>query len=315
MKKDYENTMPYSDGWKKKTGPLGFRMCNDYLFRAFLQRDEESLKALISSFLQITPEAIGEVTVTNPIILGEEISDKELHLDVHVVTETGQLFNLEMQLAKHKGWIERSVLYACRCYDSTGHGDHYDEIQGVWQISFCDFCLFEAQPFFYSDFICTKDINVIYSDKLKISNVDLTNIGLATEEDIRFGRKKWAQLFKAQTWEELIMLAEKDKTIDRAVSSAWQLTEDERVYEQIRRREENERFWNATMRDLEEAKKETEELKKEAEEAKKEMEEAKKETEEVEKEARRKIEEQKMFYEQQLKEKEAIIAEMMKKLS
>ena len=32
MKKDYENTMPYDDGWKKKSGPLGFRMCNDYLF-------------------------------------------------------------------------------------------------------------------------------------------------------------------------------------------------------------------------------------------------------------------------------------------
>ncbi|MCR5323430.1 MAG: Rpn family recombination-promoting nuclease/putative transposase [Lachnospiraceae bacterium] len=292
MKKDYENTMPYDDGWKKKTGPLGFRMCNDYLFRAFLQRDEESLKALIASFLQITPEAVGDVTVTNPIILGEEISDKELHLDVRVVTENGRLFNLEMQLAKHKGWIERSVLYACRCYDSAGHGDHYNEIPGVWQISFCDFCLFDEYPFFYSSYmlINTKNINVVYSDKLRVSNVNLTNIDMATEEDIRFGIKKWAQVFKAQTWEELIMLAEKDKTVDRAVSSAWQLTEDERVYEQIRRREENERLWNATIRDLEEAKKETEET-------------------------NRKMEEQKVFYEQQLKEKDAIIAELMKKLS
>ena len=25
MKKDYENIMPYNDGWKQKRGPLGFR--------------------------------------------------------------------------------------------------------------------------------------------------------------------------------------------------------------------------------------------------------------------------------------------------
>ena len=105
MKKDYENIMPYDDGWKKKSGPLGFRMCNDYLFRAFLQRDEESLKALIAAFLQTDVESIGEIVVTNPIILGEEVSEKELHLDIHVVVAQDLQMDLEMQLARHPGWI------------------------------------------------------------------------------------------------------------------------------------------------------------------------------------------------------------------
>ena len=309
MKKDYENTMPYNDGWKKKTGSLGFRMCNDYLFRAFLQRDEESLRALIASFLQVTPEAVGDVTVTNPIILGEEIPDKELHLDIRVVTEVGRLINFEMQLARHPGWVERSMLYACRCYDSAGHGDHYNDIPGIWQISFCNFCLFHDHPEFYSSYmmINTRDINIVYSDKFKISNVDLTNIDMATDEDIYFGRKQWAQLFMAQTWEELIMLAEKDKAIDRAVSSAWQLTEDQRIYEQIRRREENERLWDYTMAELERAKKETEDLKKESEDLKKESEDLRKESEEAKRESE--------SLKQQLEEKDAIIAELTKRLS
>ena len=103
-------------------------MCNDYLFRSFLQRDEESLKALIASFLQTDAKNIGEVTVTNPIILGEEISDKELHLDVHVVMEQGLQIDFEMQLARHTGWIERSVLYVCRCIDSLSHGIRHCEM-------------------------------------------------------------------------------------------------------------------------------------------------------------------------------------------
>lgn len=287
MQKDYEHTMPYDDGWKTKRGSLRFRMCNDYLFRAFLQRDEDSLRALIASFLRITPDAVGEITVTNPIVLGDDVSDKELHLDVRVITETGQLINFEMQLAKHPGWIERSMLYAFRCFDSTGHGDHYDQIPGVWQISFCNFVLFKKHPSFYSDYmlINTKDINHIYSDKLRIINVDLTNIHLATDEDDRSGIKKWAQLFKAQTWEELIMLAEKDKTIDKAVSSIWQLSEDERIYDQIRRREENERLWNAMVRDAENAKKVMEEADKIKEEAKKIREKAKKDSEKAKKDS------------------------------
>ena len=292
MKKDYENTLPYDDGWKKKSGPLGFRMCNDYLFRAFLQRDEESLKALIASFLQTDAKNIGEVTITNPIILGEEISDKELHLDVHVVLEQGLQIDFEMQLAQHIGWIERSVFYVCRCVDSLSHGDDYSEIPGIWQISFCNFTLFPEHPKFYSSYmlIDTENIDYIYTDKLRISNIDLTHIDLATEKDTVSGIVKWARLFKAETWEELMMLAEDDKTIDRAVSSAWQLTEDEKVFEQIRRREENEKLWNATVRRAEEAEKKAEE---------------------AEKNAQKKIEEA----EKKLIEKDRIIAELNKELS
>ena len=303
MIKDYENTMPYDDGWKKKSGPLGFRMCNDYLFRAFLQRDEESLKALIASFLQTDAKNIGEVTVTNPIILGEEISDKELHLDVHVVMEQGLQIDFEMQLAQHTGWIERSVLYVCRCIDSLSHGDDYTEIPGVWQISFCNFTLFPEHPKFYSCYmmIDTENIDYVYSDKLRISNIDLTHIDLATERDKVSGVVKWARLFKAETWEELMILAEDDKTIDRAVSSAWQLTEDEKVFEQIRRREENERLWNATVRRVEEAERMAEKRIKEAEEKAK-------------KEAEKTIEEAKQALEKELLEKDKIIAKLKRKL-
>ena len=39
-------------------------------------------------------------------------------------------------------------------------------------------------------------------------------------------------------------LAKEDDAMDCAISSVWQLTEDQRIREQMRRREENEREWN-----------------------------------------------------------------------
>ncbi len=49
------------------------------------------------------------------------------------------------------------------------------------------------------------------------------------------------------------MLAQENEKIERAVSSAWQLTEDEQIREQIWRREDNERIWNTMVRDVENA--------------------------------------------------------------
>ncbi len=52
--------------------------------------------------------------------------------------------------------------------------------------------------------------------QFSISVLDLTNIDLATEEDKSYNIDKWASLFKAQTWEEIKMLAEKNESIDEA---------------------------------------------------------------------------------------------------
>ncbi|MBR5968393.1 MAG: Rpn family recombination-promoting nuclease/putative transposase [Lachnospiraceae bacterium] len=273
MQKDYENTMPYNDGWRAKSGSLGFKMSNDYLFRALLQKDEESLKNLVSAFIGIAPEEIEDVTVTNPIVLGDSLVDIEIHLDVHVIIDNSRSMDLEMQTARHVGYVERSLLYLCRSFDSLHHGDDYQDTPGIWQISFCDFCLFPDRPEFYANYmmINVRDPKSLYSEKLRISNVDLTHIDLATEADVHAGLVDWARMFKAQTWEELKMLAQENKHIEQAVSSAWQLSEDERIREQMRRRDEDKRYWNSVLRRLEKAEQRAEETEQRAIEAEKQL--------------------------------------------
>ena len=269
MNLSISNTLPYNDAWKVKTGPLDFKMSNDYLFRMLLQEDPDTLKAIIASFMHVSIDEIEQVTVINPIVPGESVDDKEIRLDINVIMNMKKPINIEMQAYNHTGWVERSVLYACRGFDSLTHGDKYADNMGFWQISFCDFCIFKEHPAFYRSFVLTSTDNehIQYSDKLMLSNVDLTNIELADEEDIRYGLVDWARLFKAESWEELKMLAENNHTIDKAVSSVWQMTEDERIRDRMQRREDGERLWKMLVKDAETARQQTAAEKARADEA------------------------------------------------
>ena len=122
--------------------------------------------------------------------------------------------------------------------------------------------------------INTKDINQIYTDKIHISNINLKAIDLATEEDKINGLVLWAKLFKAESWEELNMLAQENPKIDQTISSVWQLTQDEEIREQMRRREENEYICESMRREVEEAKRKAEEAERNLEEAERKAEKA-----------------------------------------
>ncbi len=248
----YKYPLTESDGWRGLSGELPVKMTNDYLFRALLQSDNETLKAILASVLHMKAEDIRSARITNEILLGERIDSKTFILDVSVVLNDERRIDLEMQVIKEKWWRERSLSYICRSFDNLNKSIPYSSVKPVMQIAFCDFTLFEDFPEFYADYkiVNVRRPEVVYTDKFVITNIDLTRIDLATAGDREYGVDKWARLFKAQTWEEMKMLAEKDKTMERAISSVWQLTEEEMIREQCRAREEwiiNDNWKNETI--------------------------------------------------------------------
>ena len=78
----------------------------------------------------------------------------------------------------------------------------------------------------------------VYSDKFTLSVVDLTQIEKATEENKSSKIDYWARLFKAQTWEELQMLAQNDEYLQEAATSIRIANEEQIVREQCRARED-----------------------------------------------------------------------------
>ena len=226
--------------WMKLTGELPVKMTNDYLFRALLQSDNDTLKALLASLLHVDVEDIRTAVVMNPIMLGAAIGDKTFIMDVKVEMNDASQTDLEMQVIREEGWTERSLSYICRSFDQLNQGMAYIEAKPVRQIALCDFTLFKEYPEFYSTYklINVRDVNQVYTEKFVISNVNLTRPDLATEEDKKYKLNEWCSFFKATSWEDLKMLAENNTTIGKAVSGVWQLTKEEMIREQCRAREE-----------------------------------------------------------------------------
>ena len=212
------------------TGPVQIPMTNDYLFRALLQKNNHVLKGLICALLHLKPEEVTSVTILNPIVLGEYIDNKDFILDIRCLLNDNTIINLEMQVVNQHNWPERSLSYLCRSYDNLQSGEDYIHVKTAIQIGILDFTLFPEVPEFYATYMMTNIKNhQIYSSKLRLSVLDLTHIELATEEDRLFHIDYWASLFKATTWEEIKMLAQKDSMIKEASDTILQLSQDEQI--------------------------------------------------------------------------------------
>lgn len=226
----------------KAKGKIRYNMTNDYMFRAVLQKNHTVLTGLVGSLLHLDPETL-DVEITNPVILGNSIDDKDFILDLQVTVNRNARLNLEMQVVNYGNWRERSLSYLCRSFDSLAAGNDYMDAPPAIHIGFIDFTLFEDSPEFYATYKLSNVKNhKIYTDKLQLSVVELRHTELATSEDRHYHIDQWARLFKARTWEELKAMAMTNQYIEAAANTIYELSSDESVQEQCRRREEFEHY-------------------------------------------------------------------------
>ena len=231
-----------------QSGALFVPMTNDYLFRALLQRNNLVLKGLICALLHMEEADISSVIITNPIRLGDSIDNKTFVLDINVILNQHHIINLEMQVVNLNNWQDRSLSYLARNFDHLKKGEDYQFTHPVIQIGLLDYTLFPDCPEFYStyQFLNVKN-HTLYSDKMRISVLDLSRIDLATEEDRQYQLDYWAALFKAKTWEELQMLAQNNHYFKEASETVYQLTQEEEIRQQCLARED----YNRTMKGIE----------------------------------------------------------------
>lgn len=238
------------------TGQLPHPLTNDYMFKALLQKNKNVLKQLICSLLHLRPDEIESVEIRNPIVLGEALTEdfdsKIFVLDINVLLNNRILINLEMQIVGYENWPERAMTYLCRNFDQLSRGEDYINARPTIHIGFLDFLLFPQYPEFYATY---KMMNVknqhIFTDKFTLSVVNLKHIELATQEDREWKIDYWASLFKAATWEELIMLANQNPILEDAVETIYELTADESIREQRKAREKHIREMNTIRRERE----------------------------------------------------------------
>ena len=79
QKKNTKTTISSKPLYAQQTGDLQIKLTNDYFFKALLQKNTSVLRSLIRSLLRLPDNAIEDLEVTNPIILGESAEEKTIH--------------------------------------------------------------------------------------------------------------------------------------------------------------------------------------------------------------------------------------------
>ena len=140
----------------------------------------KALEGLCRAVLRLRPEDSISVTLQNPIELGTRIDNKEFILDLAIVINNMLFLNMEMQVYRETFWKERSLSHACRSFDQLNHGEGYGQILPVVHVGFLNYSLFPEYPEFFTTYELANtscpDYSYLYSDKLRISVVDLTQI-------------------------------------------------------------------------------------------------------------------------------------------
>jgi predicted transposase/invertase (TIGR01784 family) len=245
MNKNRKNAA-LSQTLKNAAGPIRYTLTNDYMFRAFLQKNQTVLKQLICSLLHLDLDTVKSLRITNPIQLGKSIDNKDFILDINIRMNNNTFINLEMQVNNEFNWPERSLSYLCRSFDQLRTGEKYANAGPAIHIGFLDFTPFPEHPEFYASY---KLLNVkthhLYTSKFVLNVVSLKHIDLATDEDKKFRIDRWARLFKSTTWEDIKMLAKNEPIFQDAAETLYNLNSDETIRAQCRAREDYNRQQSA----------------------------------------------------------------------
>ena len=144
----------------------------------------------------------------------------------------------KLQVENLGNWPERSLTYLCRMFDQLKSGEDYKNVKKTIHIGILDFTPKDFPEILYSNyFLYDPKTGYKYSDKFGIYMLQLNQLGNPEDEENMPKIYYWARLFKATTWEEIQMLAEKNETIQKSIVTLKELTADEKAKMQMEARE------------------------------------------------------------------------------
>ena len=122
-------------------------------------------------------------------------------------------------------------------FDQLKTGEDYIKVKKTIHVSIMDFTPNDFPEVLYSEyFLYNLQTGHKYSDKFAIYMLQLNQLGNPKDERDIPEIYYWAQLFKAKTWEEIQMLAEKNECIKQSIATLQEITADGSSFQPIKHR-------------------------------------------------------------------------------
>jgi len=216
----------------------------DFIFKKLLAGDTRVLKDLLNSVLGLPKgRRIRSVRVKNPIVLPEEITQKYIVPDIPAVDESGQSYEIEMQVRRTESYPKRALYYLSRIYaGQLDSGEDYEKLKPVIGIHFLDYEMFPGNEDFRFRFEM-RDVRhpgLSLTDDMSLHIFELPKF----ERIMKTGQMKdvlgeWLHFFNhAHEEDKTMRTAYKNPAIHKAFGILETLSADEKVRHLARVRED-----------------------------------------------------------------------------
>ena len=215
---------------------------SDVVFRLFFadERNEEFLIGFLKSVLRLPEDDYNEIEIVDPHLLREYPGDKLGIIDVKLYTKSRKVVHIEIQLSVTPEIRERIVFYDAKLItEQMGSGDNYAIIRKVISIVITDEELIPASQKYHHRFtLYDPEAGVELTDIIEINTLELGKLPEGVDGTALYD---WAKFIAAETEEELIMIAERNPQVGKAVVKLRELSADERARDLYERREKERR--------------------------------------------------------------------------
>ena len=205
---------------------LEIRLTNDFAFKKTF-RNKKALAGLLSALLEIPVEEIRTLEFPDTFLHGDYADDREGILDVKVHLNDHTKINVEMQINLYPFWEERSLFYLSRMFtENFKKGEEYSSLETCIHISILGFGLPETEGFYSVIELRNRKNGRLYSDKLSLRVVYLSQLEHASEADRQTDVYRWAKMISAKDWEELKAMADQNDAMREAYEEVEKINAD-----------------------------------------------------------------------------------------
>jgi predicted transposase/invertase (TIGR01784 family) len=175
--------------------------------------------------LTLPADDLSEITIVDPHLLRKHPDKKLGILDLKAKTKSGKIVHVEIQLSDLPQMRERLIFYdAGLITDQIDTGEDYGVIKRVITILIVDYVLIPESSRYHNRFIFYDPASAIeFTDLIEINTLKLPKLPEMADNYLWH----WLRFLRAESKEDLDMVAQASPKLEKVVGKLLELSEDE----------------------------------------------------------------------------------------
>ena len=200
---------------------------NDVVFKLLFgdQRNGDLLSDFLKAVIHLPEDDYSEITVVDPHLIRKHPDKKLGILDLKIRTKSGKIVHVEIQLLDFPQIRERIVFYdAGLITDQIDAGEEYGSIKRVITILITDYVLLPEGSSYHNRFtLYDPESTMEFTDLIEIHTLELPKLPETADNYLWH----WLRFLRAESKEDLDMVAQASPKLQKTVVKLLELSEDE----------------------------------------------------------------------------------------